>query len=140
MTEILFCPATMGFYIGGRYGAALEHPCVEVSAEMYRQLAGQVLAVGEDGLPVLASTLPLSADQLAENERAWRDTALAIPCAMRDRHRDEVELGLKTTIDPASYAELLSYIQQLREWPQSEHFPSIEHRPIAPLWIAEQAQ
>lgn len=67
-------------------------------------------------------------------ERSWRDMQLTSLLFMRDRHRDEVELGIATTLTAGQFVELLGYIQQLRDWPQSELFPAAEHRPSAPEW------
>ncbi|MCE1113768.1 phage tail assembly chaperone [Pseudomonas sp. NMI795_08] len=78
--------------------------------------------------------LPPSADE----EREWRDEQLPIYGALRDRHRDELELGRPTTLAGGQYAELLAFLQALRDWPQSELFPSREHRPVPPPWISEE--
>ncbi|GGU68706.1 hypothetical protein GCM10009504_27370 [Pseudomonas laurentiana] len=77
-------------------------------------------------------------EQLAVTERAWRDTALAAVVWLRDRHRDQQDLGGSTTLTAEQFQELLLYMQALRDWPQSEQFPEAEHRPVAPPWIAEQ--
>lgn len=80
--------------------------------------------------------LPASPD----TERAWRDTALDEMVWLRDRHRDQLELGVDTTLTAKQFTELLAYMQDLRDWPQSPDFPLTEHRPVAPPWIAEQHQ
>lgn len=80
--------------------------------------------------------LPPSAD----TERAWRDGVLAEMMALRDRHRDQVEVGGGVTLVAEQYMELLVYMQALRDWPQSEAFPDSAQRPVAPSWIAEQTQ
>jgi hypothetical protein len=74
----------------------------------------------------------------AEAERAWRDQAYVLAFSLRDRHRDEMELGIATTLTAEQFAELLRYIQLLRAWPQSSAFPDLEQRPVAPPWITEQ--
>ncbi|MBO9552443.1 phage tail assembly chaperone [Pseudomonas sp.] len=71
-------------------------------------------------------------------ERVWRDAALIKPCAVRDRHRDEQELLIPTTLSPERYVELLEHIQKLRDWPQSASFPDTSQRPTAPVWFPEQ--
>jgi len=80
--------------------------------------------------------LPASAD----DERAWRDGVLAEMMALRDRHRDQLEIGGETTLTAAQYMGLLVYMQALRDWPQSEAFPDSAQRPVAPPWIADQTQ
>lgn len=72
--------------------------------------------------------------------RTWRDTEILRVSWLRDRHRDEVEIGDATTITIAQYAELLAYIKALRDWPATPVFPSDESRPIAPDWVASQTQ
>ncbi|MBA1197575.1 hypothetical protein G7011_10665 [Pseudomonas plecoglossicida] len=77
---------------------------------------------------------------MQESERQWRDSELAVRQWLRDRHRDEQDLERETTLSADQFAELLGYLQDLRDWPQSEHFPVVEHRPVAPSWIADQSQ
>ncbi|MEN5236595.1 MULTISPECIES: phage tail assembly chaperone [Pseudomonas] len=76
----------------------------------------------------------------ADSERQWRDAELSALIWLRDRHRDQLELGAATTLTPEQFAELLEYMQQLRDWPQSVAFPDSAQRPVAPPWIAEQTQ
>ncbi|MEN5239106.1 phage tail assembly chaperone [Pseudomonas sichuanensis] len=73
-----------------------------------------------------------------DSERQWRDTELAALVWLRDRHRDQLEIGGQTTLTPEQFTELLIYMQQLRDWPQSPEFPESSARPVAPPWIAEQ--
>lgn len=74
----------------------------------------------------------------AVSERAWRDAEFERVKWLRERHRDETEVAQKNTLTEDQYSELLAYIQELRDWPQSESFPNTEHRPVAPPWIADQ--
>lgn len=100
---------------------------------------GLVITVDANGKPVLTEPVyDPAAREVAE--RAWRDTELSQVTWLRDRHRDELELGRSTTLTAEQYVELLEYMQQLRDWPQSDQFPSIEQRPQPPAWIAEQTQ
>lgn len=73
-------------------------------------------------------------------ERAWRDAEIVRVAWVRDRHRDEVELAVTTTITAEQYTELLAYIRALRDWPAGAEFPAVDHRPPVPEWIAEQTQ
>ncbi|OBZ26580.1 hypothetical protein BS643_12510 [Pseudomonas protegens] len=82
----------------------------------------------------------LPKERQARTERAWRDNELLRAGGLRDRHRDEEEIGIASTLSDDQYLELLRYIQALRAWPQSEYFPLIERRPAAPSWIAEQTR
>lgn len=79
-------------------------------------------------------------DEAKSDERRWRDVELDGVKWLRERHRDEIELAAPTTLTPDEYSELLAYIQRLRDWPASEDFPSPDHRPAKPEWIALQIQ
>lgn len=74
-------------------------------------------------------------DALRGAERDWRNAMLLKAYEVRDRHRDEVDLSIPTTITSEQFREHLDYIQQLRTWPQSSLFPSVEHRPYPPAWV-----
>lgn len=76
----------------------------------------------------------------ARFERERRDTELAAVIWLRERHRDQKEIGFDTALSDAQFEELLLYMQALRDWPQSPNFPDIEHRPLAPAWIANQTE
>lgn len=73
-------------------------------------------------------------------ERLWRDGELTARQWLRDRHRDEQDLGRTTTLNNEQFVALLDYLQKLRDWPQSELFPESGHRPIPPSWIDLQLQ
>ena len=79
-------------------------------------------------------------DASAAIERAWRDAQVSASEWLVTRHRDEQDLAQNTTLTAEQFAELLGYRQALRDWPQSEHFPDSQYRPVAPPWIAEQTQ
>lgn len=90
-----------------------------------------------DGLPVLIDPPQASVEELAELERRWRDGELLAVTWLRDRHRDQIDIATSTTLTAEQFTELLGYMQQLRDWPQSEAFPMVEHRPVPPAWVAE---
>ncbi|MNE99140.1 hypothetical protein D3C80_1977680 [compost metagenome] len=77
---------------------------------------------------------------MAAIERRWRDGQLAATDGVVARHRDELEAVATTTLTPAQYSVLQQYRQALRHWPESGEFPLLDHRPPAPLWLAEQTQ
>lgn len=86
-------------------------------------------------------TLPkFIVEEAANEERRWRDSELLDLAWLRDRHRDQAEMGADTTLTAEQYAELLSYMQQLRDWPQSDSFPDTGKRPVQPAWIKDQAR
>lgn len=74
----------------------------------------------------------------AVTERNWRDDELARWVWLRDRHRDQQELGVATTLTTEQFALLLRYLQQLREWPQASEFPEAAARPLAPAFLERQ--
>lgn len=72
---------------------------------------------------------------LFAEERVWRDTALTALVWLRDRHRDQLEIGAGSTLTPEQFSGLLVYMQQLRDWPQSEAFPESSDRPEPPVFL-----
>lgn len=121
---------------------------IECPAEAYEALfaADPVLwrfaGPGADGLPFLEATgvvRPTPEQLVAVEERAWRDAELLRATAVRDRHRDQQELGIATAITDSQFVELLTYMQSLRDWPQSPAFPVASGRPAAPVWLSATA-
>lgn len=84
--------------------------------------------------------LPLTEEALVVAERSYRDQELTGVAWLRDRHRDQLEIEVTTTLSTDQFRALLVYMQALRDWPQSPEFPESERRPIAPPWIAAQAK
>jgi len=140
MKKYFFCPETLGLYPNSLYGDAMGKAGIELSESEYCALAGHALALDKDGRPVLAADLPLTFKQLAANERAWRDTELSRTEWLVARHRDEIEIGLATTISANQYRELLAWRQLLRDWPASAEFPATDDRPQEPEWIRQHTQ
>jgi hypothetical protein len=86
-------------------------------------------------------TQPIStAEEVASAERRWRDGELESVKWLRERHRDELELGGATSLTADQYGELLAYMQSLRDWPQATKFPGTKYRPTRPAWIDQQSQ
>ena len=104
-----------------------------------RPPVGKARGHDADGLPILVDPEP-TADDLAAAGRAWRDDEVSATEWLVNRHRDEQDMQLATTLTTEQFAELLTYRQALRDWPQSVDFPQLEHRPVAPPWIAEQTE
>lgn len=74
---------------------------------------------------------------LQHAERQWRDGALTSVIWLRERHRDQLEIATTSVLTAEQFTELLVYMQALRDWPQSEHFPDSQHRPTAPAWLPQ---
>lgn len=139
---MFYSPGTCGFYHPDVHGKHIPADAVEISDEQYNALlsllgAGKRIVPGADGFPCAADQVPPTEQQAADCERAWRDAQLLQYGGVRDRHRDEVELGMATTLPGDQYGQLLVLLQQLREWPQSELFPNTEYRPAPPDWLVE---
>lgn len=79
-------------------------------------------------------------DRSRDVEREWRNQALASTEWLVARHRDELETERATTLTAEQHRQLQGYRQDLRDWPESEHFPAIEYRPEQPAWLAELIQ
>jgi hypothetical protein len=115
---------------------------VEISPALHAQLlageyAGKVIQLDKNGQPELVEAVADPGTELAR-ERAWRDAEIESIKWLRERHRDELEFVSKTTLDSEQYKELMTYLQQLRDWPVTEGFPDAAARPVRPLWIADQ--
>lgn len=90
--------------------------------------------------PIEIVPLPPTNEELAAREREWRDIELSSVIWLRDRHRDQLDLGTAPALTPELFIDLLAYMQALRDWPQSSDFPDSQHRPTVPAWISEQTQ
>lgn len=133
--------STRGFY-DVTIHASMPEDVVEISAENHAELlagqsAGKVIAWGDDGYPVLVDPPPLTPEEAAAIERAWRAAKLAATDGVVTRHRDELEEGIATTLTVEQYTELQAYRRTLRNWPEAGEFPLIDHRPLPPPWLTE---
>jgi len=110
--------------------------------EIYRELSlgGSILVPGKNGRPSTAPAPPPTVEDLKNRERVIRDRALLLTDPLIARHRDELEAERPTTLTAEQYKQLQGYRQDLRDWPESEHFPAVEYRPGQPAWLAEQLQ
>lgn len=85
---------------------------------------------------VVAPKIAVGDQDLADAERAWRQSRLSATEWQVTRHRDEQALGRGTILKAQQYLELLEYRQALRDWPDSNQFPTAVSRPSAPTWMA----
>lgn len=136
-----YSQTTLTTYLVGLH-SAMPADAKEITEARYLEVLanpepGKVRAHDDDGLPILIDPPP---EDLAAQERAWRDAEILRVQWFRERHRDEQELSRPTTLTAENFAELLAYIQELREWPQAVAFPSKDSRPILPAWIAGQVE
>ncbi|MDP9507874.1 phage tail assembly chaperone [Pseudomonas protegens] len=141
--SIFYCAATGGYYLPGEQPA--DKSCKKITKAQHVELraqnsAGKIIVADSEGFPVAVDPPGPTAEQISSNERAWRDLVLSTVVGLRDRHRDQLEIDVETTLTAEQFKELLVYMQALRDWPQSPDFPQIEHRPVLPPWIAEQTE
>ncbi|MFU7708761.1 phage tail assembly chaperone [Aeromonas veronii] len=74
--------------------------------------------------------------QRANSLRAQRDVAIRETSWLVERHRDEQDATIATTLTAEQYAELLAYRQQLRDLPSAPGWPAIDI-PQPPVWLAQ---
>lgn len=110
--------------------------------EIFRviSLGGSILVPGKNGRPSTAPAPGPTVEELKNRERAIRDRALLLTDPLISRHRDELEAERPTTLTAEQYKQLQGYRQDLRDWPESEHFPAVDHRPEQPAWLADHLQ
>ncbi|KAF0863956.1 phage tail assembly chaperone [Pseudomonas sp. LD120] len=138
-----YSKTTQTTYLQGLH-TAIPADAVEIPEALYLSVIanpapGMVRAHDDKGLPYLIDAPEVVLDPVTQ-ERQWRDAELASVMWLRERHRDQLEIGAATTLTGDQFNELLLYMQALRDWPQSANFPNIQHRPTAPEWIAEQVE
>ena len=131
----LYSPSTGSCYSKGLH-TVIPDDVIFISDEVFLSAIGnpepgKVRRHDADGVPYL---IDAPADPAAD-DRAWRDSQVNATEWLVTRHRDEQDMLLAATLKPEQFAELLLYRQALRDWPQSELFPGIEHRPVPPPWL-----
>ncbi|MFV2947029.1 phage tail assembly chaperone [Pseudomonas japonica] len=136
-----YSPSTGGFYCPVIHKKSIPADVIEISDAQHQDFllglsGGKRLDVDQDGTLIL---MDASVD-LEAIERSWRDAELSRVAWVRDRHRDESDMQLQTTLEAEQFVELLAYMQLLRDWPQAGGFPATDHRPVSPPWIDQQAQ
>jgi hypothetical protein len=91
----------------------------------------------DSGVQCQAYTPPVTSDaEIQRNERLWRDAEIQRVSWLRERHRDQLDMGLKTALSSEQFSALLDYIQALRDWPQVDSFPATAKRPVTLPWLA----
>ena len=132
-------------YLPSVHGKDMPADVIEITEAVYlaviaSPVPGKVRSHDGAGQPILIDPPPPTEAELAEQERQWRDLALVAAVALRDRHRDQLEIEVQPALSGDQFKELLLHMQALRDWPQSSDFPQSAHRPVAPPWITEQTQ
>lgn len=102
--------------------------------------SGSVRITNAEARKAQAAANAPTSEALAAAERIWRDRDISATDSLVARHRDELEAERPTTLTVAQYKQLQGYRQDLRDWPEAEHFPALEYRPEQPAWLADQIQ
>ncbi|MFL7964971.1 phage tail assembly chaperone [Pseudomonas kielensis] len=143
--SVLFSPSTCGAYVPGINTSDIPEDVIEIPRAYWLSLLQQLavspkrISVNPDnGYPILMDPPPLTVEQATANEYAWRNGQLTATDRLVARDRDEMDDGGDTTLDQTQYTALQAYRRALRDWPQDEFFPEVEHRPVAPPWLAGQ--
>ncbi|MEN5045605.1 hypothetical protein SAMN05660659_00758 [Pseudomonas sp. LAMO17WK12:I6] len=128
-----------------RVHSVMPDDVIQISDALYQEVFanpafGKVRSQDENGLPILIDPPELTSEERAKQERSWRDKQINSVLWLRERHRDQLDLNQTASLTTEQFSELLIYIRNLRDWPQSAAFPSPESRPVVPSWIAEQPQ
>lgn len=116
-------------------GAASPHDTIGELPEgfTHREPPGQDFAWNGEGWELDDGA---RAARLAGLERSWRNDVLERLRWLRDRHRDEQEIGEAPTLTPEQFSDLLAYMHALRQWPQSKGFPDVTQRPAPSTSLA----
>ena len=128
-----------------RVHSVMPDDVIQISDALYQEVFanpafGKVRSQDENGLPILIDSPELTSEERAKQERSWRDKQINSVLWLRERHSDQLDLNQTASLTTEQFSELLIYIRNLRDWPQSAAFPSPESRPVVPSWIAEQPQ
>ncbi len=142
--KIYWSQSTQSFY-DSRVNRVIPDDAVEITANYRDELmAGMLLQktvlANKEGYPVLTAPRAPTPQRMAGVEREWRTGEFERIKWLRERHSDEQELEVATTLNSAQFRELLIYLQQMRDWPLSPDFPNAEQRPAPPAWISEQTR
>jgi hypothetical protein len=141
---MIYSSKTTGLFHDSDLSGELPADAIEISHELHSELLNgqsQLIKINfETEPPSLMERPPMSPEQLADIERAWRDVQLAKTDGLVARQRDELDAGEATTLTAEQYAELQVYRRELRDWPQSAEFPMEAGRPVTPPWLSGQFQ
>jgi len=134
---LYFSKTTGGFYDSAIHGDDIPADAVEITAEEHAavfaaQSIGKRITAGEDGKPIAIDPPAPSDEELAVVKRLERDAALAATDGAVQCHRDEVDMGGKTTLTVDQFGALLAYRKALRDLPTQKGFPKVD-LPAAPF-------
>lgn len=135
-----YSPTTGGLYCSYAH-KNIPDDAEEISSELYTELinaAALGLVVSADK-PWRAVPVAITEKMRADEARRLRDDAITSVIWVAERHRDQTQLQIETSISEEKFLGLLEYIQSLRDWPAMPGWPDIDIPP-APDWLAEMKQ
>ena len=142
---IFYSPSTGAFYDDAFWDAPMPPDVTEVTPERHAELLeattkGQIIQVGPDGEPVAIDAPAPPAEALAIVVRRQRDRKIERLRWFVERHRDEITLGVTTTLTAEDFILVLQHIQLLRDLPDQAGFPAdVEWPTLAPELFATAA-
>ena len=102
---------------------------------LYR-VTGQRVEIDGDGATLVYDAEPIPAEEIAAAKfaalRIERDARLAAALAILDRHSNQVEFGLPSTLTAEQATAWAVYAQALRDLPERTADPAAPEWPIAP--------
>lgn len=123
--EIYCLKGVDGFYIKGL--STIPEGASQISESLYTELmygVSESKRVSFDSFP--PKLIDVSPTNTSSTERGWRDAELSKADIELFKLQDSDESAIST-------AEMWQkYRRELRDWPQNEKFPDINHRPISP--------
>lgn len=134
---MFYSSTAMGFFDPAIHAAipadAVEITAADHAALMAAQAEGLVIVADVDGRPVAMAPPPPSVDVLLSALRIERDNRLAAATAILDRHRNQRDFGLPTTLTDAEAIAWARYAQDLRDLPEQTADPANPVWPVAPV-------
>ncbi len=102
---------------------------------LYR-VTGQRVEIDGDGATLVYDAEPIPAEEIASAQfaalRTERDARLAAALAILDRHRNQVDFGLPSTLTAEQATAWAVYAQALRDLPERTADPASPEWPEAP--------
>lgn len=131
-----YSPSLNGFFDDDIHGDKKPADIVELTDEEYHglleaQSQGRRIVRGHGNRPIAVERVP-TPEELASMRLRQRNQGLTATDAIVSRHRDEVELGMPTTLTQEQYRALQVWRAQLRDLPANPRWPDLEipERPV----------
>ena len=132
-----YSPKTGGLYCSYAH-KDIPDDADEIPSALYSELinAAALGYVVSSDKPWRAVPVAITDEMRADEARRRRDDAIKSVMWVAERHRDQTQLQIDTSISEEQFVDLLEYIQVLRDWPAQPGWPDID-LPLPPDWLAE---